>query len=59
MPRGRASGGLTIVNAIGHGRLGGAAGLGLWVESRVREAPGLWTGVSRTPVGGEEAAPEC
>ncbi|GBF09356.1 shikimate kinase [Aeropyrum pernix] len=57
MARARASGGLTIVNAIGHGRLGGAAGLGLWVESRVREARGLWAGVSLTPRGERRLPP--
>ncbi len=54
MPRARfrSSGGVSIVNAIGSGGYGGAAGVNLWLEARASEEPGVYGGSSRWPGGG-------
>lgn len=53
MPAGRfkSSGGVSIVNAIGSGGYGGAAGISLWLEAEAREDAGVYGGESRWPGG--------
>jgi len=59
VPRGlyRSSGGVSIVNAIGSGGYGGAAGLDLWLEARARIEPGVYGGEGSWP-GGSARLPE-